>query len=210
MFMLAVCSPLAFGCTESPERMETQEIIENLVQAGSPADDIMVVDDAVYIGRDAVVSLAASREMLEPPGTSEEPYRTTNLINTSLTKICVNAPGFTGVFSTALDLAIQNYDERPLTFAMARAPSSGCSFTINAVIDPSMNGGSAELWEELSVAIDALEDPGPECGPVIGWHGVAERRRLPAAVELGCERPPRGAPREHPCCGRAQPVGVTR
>ena len=46
-------------------------VIENLVQAGFPADDIMVVDDAVYVGRDAVVSLAASREMLEAPGSTK-------------------------------------------------------------------------------------------------------------------------------------------
>ena len=25
-----------------------------------------------------------------------------------------------------------------------------------------------EFWEELSTAMDGLEDPGPECGPVIG------------------------------------------
>jgi hypothetical protein len=50
---------------------------------------------------------------------------------------------FTGDYSTALDRAIQNYDELPLTFAMARAPSSDCSFTITAVIDPLLNGGVA-------------------------------------------------------------------
>src|SRR6185436_18152694 len=50
---------------------------------------------------------------------------------------------FTGVFSTALDLAIQNYEEQPLTFAMARTPSTGCGFTINAVIQPGVVGGSS-------------------------------------------------------------------
>ncbi len=147
MIALAACSALAVGCTEQPEEptetQETQEIIDNLLQAGFPAGDITVVDGAVYVGRDAEVSLAASREMLEATDTSEEQYRTNNTISTSLAKICVDGPGFTGVFSTALDLAIQNYEELPLTFAMARAPSSGCSFTINAVINPSMNGGSA-------------------------------------------------------------------
>jgi hypothetical protein len=135
--MLAVgCG--ALGCTAQSD--ETREIIDNLVQAGFPTDDIMVVDGVVYVGRDAEVSLAASREMLvSEPG--KEQYRTTNLISTSLTKICVNGSTFTGNFSTALDLAIQNYDELPLTFAMARTPSSGCSFTINAVLEGGAAGG---------------------------------------------------------------------
>ncbi|WP_304528724.1 M57 family metalloprotease [Archangium sp. Cb G35] len=140
---LAVSGALAFGCSgEQPT--DSQEIVDNLLQAGFPADDIMVVGDAVYVGRDAEVSLAASREMLKAPaGTTAEQYRTTNTIAASVTKICVDGPGFTGVFSTALDQAIQNYEELPLSFSMARAPSTGCSFTINAVIDPNMNGGVA-------------------------------------------------------------------
>lgn len=138
---LAMSGTLAFGCGAQPT--DSQEIVDNLLQAGFPADDILVVGDTVYVGRDAEVSLAASREMLEPTGTSKEQYRTTNTISTALTKICVNGPGFTGVFSTALDRAIQNYEELPLTFSMARAPSTGCSFTINANIDPNMNGGVA-------------------------------------------------------------------
>ncbi len=142
LVLAAGCSALLFGCTEPPVD-ETQEIVGNLIQAGFPADDIMVVDGRVYAGRDAEVSLAASLEMLETGATSEEQYRTTNLVSTSLTKICINGSTFTGAFSTALDLAIQNYEELPLTFSMARTPSSGCSFTINAVIQPDVVGGSA-------------------------------------------------------------------
>jgi hypothetical protein len=144
MMALATCSALWSGCSDEPQDApEVQEIVDNLVQAGFRAGDITVVDGAVYVGRDAEVSLAASREMLETTGASEEQYRTNNLISTSLTKICVDGPAFTGDFSTALDRAIQNYEELPLTFAMARTPSSGCSFTISAVIDSGMNGGSA-------------------------------------------------------------------
>jgi len=130
------------GCTASP-RPETDEIIDNLIQAGFPTSEITVVGDTVYAGRDAEVSLAASREMVKTGGSREEQYRTTNLISTGLTKICINGSTFTGVFSTALDLAIQNYDEQPLSFAMARTPSGGCSFTINAVIAPGVVGGSS-------------------------------------------------------------------
>jgi hypothetical protein len=139
--LAAGCIALVFGCAEPPG--ETQEIVDNLVKAGFPEDDIMVVDGKVYVGRDAEVTLAASREMLEPGDTPEEQYRTTNLVSRSLTKICINGSTFTGAFSTALDLAIQNFDELPLTFAMARTPSTGCSFTINAVIQPGVVGGSA-------------------------------------------------------------------
>jgi hypothetical protein len=132
---------LALGCAEPPS--ESREIVANLVKAGFPVDDISVVGDLVHVGRDAEVSLAASREMLETSGSGKEQFRTTNLISTALTKICINAPAFTGLFDTALDLAIQNYDEQPLRFAMARRPSAGCSFTINAVIQPDLVGGAA-------------------------------------------------------------------
>lgn len=140
--VLAVgCGALMLGCAGQPD--ETQEIVDNLVGAGFPADDIMVVDGKVYVGRDAEVSLAASREMLAQDDTTEEQYRTTNLVSSAVTKICISGSTFTGAFSTALDLAIQEYNELPLTFSMARTPSTGCSVTINAVIQPGVVGGSA-------------------------------------------------------------------
>jgi hypothetical protein len=142
MVLFALGSVLALtGCNRPAD--VTEEIVDNLVEAGFPSDDIMVVNERVYVGRDAEVSLAASREMLATSGTTEEQYRTNNVVSPTLTKICINGPAFTGVFGTALDMAIQNYDELPLTFAMARTPSANCSFTINALIDPNMNGGVA-------------------------------------------------------------------
>ena len=144
-FMFAVgCNALIFGCAqESQPPGDTQEIIDNLVQAGFRADDIMIVRGVVYAGRDAEVSLAASREMVRVDGSGKEQYRTTNTVSTSLAKICINGSTFTGVFSAALDLAIQNYDEQPLSFAMARTPSADCSFTVNAVLQPGVVGGSS-------------------------------------------------------------------
>src|SRR5688572_6541710 len=116
MVVAVGCSLLAVGCAEAPleKQSETQEIIDNLIQTGFPEDDITVIDGLVYIGRDAEVSLAASREMLVSDHTSQEQYRTNNLVGPSITKICINGSTFTGVFSTALDLAIQNYEEQPL------------------------------------------------------------------------------------------------
>jgi hypothetical protein len=139
--LVVACSMLASGCSERPD--ETREIIDNLIDAGFPANDIRVVDGIVYVGNDAEVSLAASREMVETGGSGREQYRTTNLVSPTLAKICVDGSTFTGVFSTALDRAIQNYEEQPLGFTMARTPSTGCSFTINAVIQPGLVGGSA-------------------------------------------------------------------
>jgi hypothetical protein len=142
--IIAICSILVSACNDRPDQMhETDEIIDNLLSAGFPVNDITVVRDVVYVGRDASVSLQASREMLQGASGDKEQYRTNNLVGQPVTKICVNGPAFTGAFGTALDLAIQNYDEQPLQFAMARTPSASCSVTISAVIQPGLVGGFA-------------------------------------------------------------------
>jgi len=143
-------SALAIGCgTEAQPSStdETQEIISNLVQAGFPSDDIMVADGVVYVGRDAAVSLLASREMLQNDSASgdQEQYRTTNLLSSSVTTVCVNGSAFTGSFSTALDNAIARYNAVGLTFTMKRTTgsTSGCSATITAAIAAGVVGGSS-------------------------------------------------------------------
>ena len=128
------CAVLMTGCGGDASS-ETAEIQANLEQAGFPADDIMVVDGAVYVGRDAQVSLQASREMLERGTDTAEQYRTTNLVDSTVTKICVNP---TAVFNTyaklsvGLDMAIENYNQQNLSFQMVRGPSTGCSANITA------------------------------------------------------------------------------
>jgi FlaG/FlaF family flagellin (archaellin) len=143
--LAATCSAFLFGCTtEQPSSTdETQEIIDNLTQAGFPANDIMVVDGVVYTGRDAVVTLQASREMLESDAGKEQ-YRTTNLVSRSLAVICVNGSAFTGKFSSALDLAIGNYNALGLTFRMQRTTGSttGCGATITARVSSGTGGSS--------------------------------------------------------------------
>src|SRR5690349_17096114 len=96
-----------FGCASGAN--DTQEIFDNLVQAGFPADQIMIVDGLVYVGRDAQVSLEASREMLTAdPG--QEQYRTTNLVSLTLDTICVDGSRLSKEpFNTALDNALANY-----------------------------------------------------------------------------------------------------
>jgi hypothetical protein len=136
------CGALAFGCGTDPQagsEDETQQIIDNLVQAGFPRNDIMVVDGRVYTGRDAEVTLVASREMLESPA-GQEQYRTTNLVAQSLRTICVNGSAFTGRLSQGLDMAIANYNARALTFRMQRTP--GGTATCNATITARTVGGT--------------------------------------------------------------------
>ncbi len=147
MVVVLSCGALSFGCG-SEERdiaAENQEIIDNLVKAGFPDNDIMVVDDVVYVGRDAEVSLEASREMVSGDSDTEEQYRTTNLVSRSLRTICVNGAAFTGSFSTALNNAIGNYNALGLTFTMRRTSSqnaSGCNATIRARVSSGTGGSS--------------------------------------------------------------------
>ncbi|RKH18971.1 protease [Corallococcus praedator] len=142
--LVATCGAFLSGCGNDVQ-LENQEIISNLVEAGFPENDIMVVDDAVYVGRDAHVTLEASREMLQPGKESLEQYRTTNLVASTVTKICINpTSGFNSYsrLSAGLDAAIQNYNQRGLSFTMARGPTTGCSANITATT-MSGAGGSA-------------------------------------------------------------------
>jgi hypothetical protein len=133
------------GCGVDDQDLENQEIVSNLIQAGFQADDIMVSEGAVYAGRDARVTLEASREMLQPGKASAEQYRTTNLVSSSVTKICIiPSSQFDGYsrLSAGLDLAIDNYNSQNLSFVMVRGSAADCSATISARTT-SGTGGSA-------------------------------------------------------------------
>ena len=131
------------GCTSDDPNAEQNEIIENLVQAGYPRDTIEVFDNAVYVQKDALVTLQASREMLETSGTDEQ-YRTTNLVSAPST-ICVNpsnqfadsVPHMQG-----LTLAIENYNQQNLSITFVLGPSAGCNANIAAKLAGG-SGGSA-------------------------------------------------------------------
>lgn len=139
------CSAFAFGCSEPMSSEDEQkEIVDNLKEAGFPADDIMVVDGKVYVGRDSEVSLEASREMLDT-SSLEEQYRTTNLVGTGVTRICVNpTAAFNAAtnFSAALNGAIAAYTNQPLRFDLVRGPTTGCNANI-AARTTGGTGGSA-------------------------------------------------------------------
>jgi hypothetical protein len=129
------------GC--GGQASENEEIVSNLVEAGFPADDIMEVDGQVYVGRDAHVTLEASREMLQAGG-SEEQYRTTNLVGTGVSRICVNPTSSFSSYSNliaGLDAAIANYNARGLRLTFQRG-GTGCTANITATT-MSGAGGSA-------------------------------------------------------------------
>ena len=130
-----------FGCAAGTD--DTQEIVDNLVLAGFPADDIMVADGVVYVGRDAAVSLEASREMLVSEAGKEQ-YRTTNLVSLSLQTICVDGSRLTGSFSTALNNALANYNNQNLTFHMQRTSGAepGCGALITIRLSGPTGGSS--------------------------------------------------------------------
>jgi len=145
--MIAIGTGCAASESDAQESVggTNQEIVNNLIQAGFPADDIMEVDGVVYVGRDAAVSLEASREMLKvDDSNSKEQYRTTNLVGSSVSTICVNGSAYTGSFSTALDRAITNYNNLGLNFSLRRTTgsTSGCNATITARISGAAGGSS--------------------------------------------------------------------
>lgn len=146
--VLAVsCGALLSGCgTDVDPRSENEQIISNLIEAGYRSEDIMVVDGAVYVGRDALVSLQASEELLQRGEGSKEHYRTTNLVDTSIVKkICLNPTSTFNSYarlSQGLDLAIQNYNNLALSFTLVRGPSTGCNANIT-VMTVTGTGGSS-------------------------------------------------------------------
>jgi len=142
--LVVSCGALMVGCGAEPVD-EQSEIVSNLVVAGFPESDIQIFDGKVYVGLDAEVDLESSREMLEAGADGKEQYRTTNLVGTSVTKICVNPTSSFNSYSRlseGLDLAIENYNALGLRLTFARGPTTGCTANI-AARTMSGTGGSA-------------------------------------------------------------------
>lgn len=104
--------------------LETEEIVDNLVQAGFPEQEIEVQEDgSVVLGGDAVVDLQASREMAgtrrvisELEGENElRQYRTNNLVDAPRTisvigYVANNSSGLDATMQAALSDAVANYN----------------------------------------------------------------------------------------------------
>lgn len=155
---LALMTLLAAGCytgtdgsdiePKALEREETEEIIDNLLLAGFPEEEIGVLEDGtVFVGSDAVVTLEASREMAGRDLEADEgyrQYRTNNVLSPTVTTIClVPSAAFNGnaTLSAGLDLAITRYNQQALEFTLQRN-GAGCSATINIGVDASTGGVS--------------------------------------------------------------------
>jgi hypothetical protein len=135
---------LLSGCGTDLES-ENEQIVSNLIEAGFPENDIQLFDGQVFVGLDAHVTREASEEMLGRGKESMEQYRTTNLVGTSVTKICVNPTSQFNSYSRlsqGLDAAIANYNGLGLRITFARGPTTGCTANITAKT-MSGTGGSA-------------------------------------------------------------------
>jgi len=142
--LVASCGALLSGCGADMQS-ENEEIISNLVKAGFPEQNIMVSDDMVYVDLDTHVTLEASRELLQPGEGSQEQYRTTNLVGSGVSKICVNPTSTFNSYarlSQGLDAAIANYNALGLRIFFARGPTTGCTANIT-IQTTSGSGGSA-------------------------------------------------------------------
>jgi hypothetical protein len=152
---------VVFGCdsdTEATGLEANQEIVDNLLVAGYPESEIKIVDDAVIVGGDAVVTLAASREMIgiadhdhadhadheAADDLQFRQYRTSNLIAPGVDKICIEGSAYTGIMSQALDASIANYTNLSLSFDMVRISGSdpSCDATIKMTAKGSAGGSS--------------------------------------------------------------------
>jgi hypothetical protein len=146
--LAVICSAWTFGCSSDPQpgsHEEQQEIIDNLVEAGFPVSDIMVADGMVFTGRDGHVTLQASREMVEPAAAGDEQYRTSNLVGTGVSKICIVPTSQFNSYSRlsqGLDLAIENYNQVGIRLTFARGSASDCTATITAKTTNGVGGSS--------------------------------------------------------------------
>jgi hypothetical protein len=142
--LVASCGALLSGCGTGIES-ENEQIVSNLVEAGFPLNDIQIFDNKVFVGFDAHVTREASEEMLQHGKESMEQYRTTNLVDTSVTKICVNPSSDFNSYSrlsAGLDAAIDNYNSLGLRITFVRGPATGCTANIAAKTTSGV-GGSA-------------------------------------------------------------------
>jgi hypothetical protein len=126
---------------DSPVDARTAEIIDNLLDAGFPAEKIDVVDGRVMVDTDAHVTLETSRALV---GRGFRQYSTTLLVDPSVTDICVldTRSNPSAQAQQALANALANYNDLGLQFSMRpiAAADATCHATINVYADNSTGG----------------------------------------------------------------------
>lgn len=151
--LMVVLGSLVLGgaCAEGGREAEVTEIVENLVEAGFPRSDIQLYDGDVYVGRDARVTLEASREMISaaPGQGSQEQYRTTNLVRRDLPTICVRPQVPANIPPATLDIlavgfldALANYNALNLTFTFVSVGVGESTAHCSALIEAFVTGGT--------------------------------------------------------------------
>lgn len=149
---LALCVPCAFAGTACiPDEMTpTEETVQNLLEAGFPADDIQVVGDDVYVGNDTLVPLETSRELRAAEDSEDGAlvaletiqYRTRNLVSPSIKTICVLDVMGNRTLTAGLNLAISRYNALGLNFRFKNGVT-GCDAQIKAKLQLGAGGGVA-------------------------------------------------------------------
>jgi hypothetical protein len=141
--LVVSCGALLTGCGPDAQT-ENDQIIANLIEAGFPRADIQVFEGRVYVGNDAEVSLEASEEMLQTEG-SKEQYRTTNLVDNTVSTICVVPTATFNSYSrlsSGLDSAIAAYNALGLRINFVRGSAGNCTATISAKTTSGVGGSS--------------------------------------------------------------------
>jgi hypothetical protein len=144
---LLLCVPfvIAASACVADETSPTDETVQNLREAGFPADDIQVVDGSVYVGRDVLVTLEMSREMIgNDDGALVDlhtvQYTTRNLVAPNIKTICVFDVMGNATLTAGLNLAISRYNALGLAFTLKNG-IVGCDATINAKFAFGPGGG---------------------------------------------------------------------
>lgn len=138
------CAALASACV-ADEGSPTDEIVENLREAGFPASDIQVVAGNVYVGNDVLVTLETSREMIgSDTGAVVDlhaiQYTARNLVGPNIKTICVFDLMGDPTLSAGLDLAISRYNALGLNFTLKNG-FLRCDAEISANWDFGPGGG---------------------------------------------------------------------
>ncbi|MEO8701493.1 MAG: M57 family metalloprotease [Kofleriaceae bacterium] len=133
------------GACVADDLSETDQIIQNLVEAGYSSDDIRVVDGDVFVGNDALVTLGTSREMLDAEGGATIDletiqYTTNNLVAPNIRTICVFDVMGSPTLTAGLNLAMSRYNSLGLNFTF-KTGVIGCDAMITAQFDFNAPGG---------------------------------------------------------------------
>lgn len=125
-FAITSCNNEEMVQEKTPEQI-SPEIIERFEDLGFDASDLEMQGENYLVEGDIIVTPEALANMKEPVivnGPKGEQFRTYNLVSAPRT-ITVRGSGLSTKASTALDMAIQNYNNENLSITFTRVSSGG-------------------------------------------------------------------------------------